>query len=82
MAAAYSLFDALDLRIRALDPNVYQEVLKLYVAYKRESNFRSLVPQARVLRLSLIMPFAELNAPDGMASPSRKSSDRSEPGSR
>ena len=62
-----ALFDALDLRIRALDPNVYQEVLKLYIAYKCETNFVDIVPQVRSLRLSLNMPFAELDDPKGLA---------------
>jgi predicted transport protein len=62
-----ALFDALDLGIRALDPNVYQEVLKLYIAYKSETNFVDIVPQVRSLRLSLNMPFAELDDPSGIA---------------
>ena len=40
------VFDALDARIQALDPNVTQEVLKLYIAYKAETNFVDIVPQA------------------------------------
>jgi predicted transport protein len=62
-----ALFDALDLGIRALDPNVYQEVLKLYIAYKCETNFVDIVPQAKRLRLSLNMPFATLDDPKGVA---------------
>jgi predicted transport protein len=62
-----ALFDALDLGIRALDPNVYQEVLKLYIAYKCETNFVDIVPQAKSLRLSLNMPFAELDDRKGLA---------------
>jgi predicted transport protein len=62
-----SLFDVLDAGICALDPNVYQEVLKLYIAYKCETNFVDIVPQAKRLRLSLNMPFAELDDPRGVA---------------
>jgi uncharacterized protein with ParB-like and HNH nuclease domain/predicted transport protein len=58
-----AVFDVLDTRIRALDPNVSQEVLKLYIAYKAETNFVDIVPQAKRLRLSLNMPFAELDDP-------------------
>ena len=61
------VFDVLDARIRALDPNVSQEVLKLYIAYKTETNFVDIVPQAKRLRLSLNMPFAELDDPKGLA---------------
>lgn len=61
------VYDALDARIRALDPNVTQEVLKLYIAYKAETNFVDIVPQAKRLRLSLNMPFAELDDPKGLA---------------
>ena len=61
------VFDALDARIKALDPNVTQEVLKLYIAYKAETNFVDIVPQAKRLRLSLNMPFAELDDPKGLA---------------
>jgi predicted transport protein len=49
-----AVFDLLDARIRALDPNVSQEVLNI-------------VPQAKRLRLSLNMPFAELDDPKGIA---------------
>jgi uncharacterized protein with ParB-like and HNH nuclease domain/predicted transport protein len=61
------VFDLLDVRIRALDPNVTQEVLKLYIAYKAETNFVDIVPQAKRLRLSLNMPFVELDDPRGIA---------------
>ena len=58
-----ALFDALDLGIRALDPNVYQEVLKYYIAYKCETNFVDIIPQAKRLLLTLNMPYAELDDP-------------------
>jgi len=61
------IYDALDARIRALNPNVTQEVLKLYIAYKAETNFVDIVPQAKRLRLSLNMPFADLDDPKGLA---------------
>ncbi len=62
-----AIFDALDTGIRSLDPNVSQEVLKLYIAYKAETNFVDIVPQAKRLRLSLNMPFPELDDPKGLA---------------
>ncbi len=61
------VFDALDNGILALDANVIREVLKLYVAYKCETNVVDIVPQAKRLRLSLNMPFAELDDPKGLA---------------
>ena len=40
-----------------------EEFLKLYVAYKAETNFVDVVPQARRLRLSINMKFADINDP-------------------
>lgn len=57
----------MDARIRALDPNVSQEVLKLTIAYKAETNVVDIVPQTKRLRRSLNMPFAELDDPRGIA---------------
>ena len=42
-------------------------MLKLYIAYKAETNFVDVVPQAKRLRLSLNMPFPELDDPKGVA---------------
>ena len=39
--------------------------MKLYVAYKAETNFVDVVPQAKRLRLSINMAFAEINDPKG-----------------
>ena len=61
------LFDALRAEILALDPCVSEEFLKLYVAYKAETNFIDVVPQAKRLRLSLNMEFHELHDPRGLA---------------
>jgi len=40
--------------------------LKLYIAYKAETNFVDIVPQAKRLRLSLNMPFGEIDDPKGL----------------
>jgi predicted transport protein len=40
--------------------------LKLYVAYKAETNFVDVVPQAKRLRLSLNMDFPEIHDPRGI----------------
>jgi len=60
------LFEAFRKEVRALDPVVTEEFLKLYVAYKAETNFVDVVPQARRLRLSLNMPFPDISDPRGM----------------
>jgi predicted transport protein len=61
------LFDVLRGELLALDPCVTEEFLKLYVAYKAETNFVDVVPQANKLRLALNMPFHELHDPRGIA---------------
>ena len=58
------LFDALRKEILAIDSVVTEEYLKLYIAFKAETNFVDVVPQAKRLRLSLNMPFAEINDPE------------------
>jgi uncharacterized protein with ParB-like and HNH nuclease domain/predicted transport protein len=57
------LFDTLRKAILALDPNVHEEYLKLYVAYKLETNFVDIVPQKQGLRLSINMPFNDVKDP-------------------
>jgi uncharacterized protein with ParB-like and HNH nuclease domain/predicted transport protein len=61
------LFDALRKEVLALDPCVTEEFLKLYVAYKAETNFVDVVPQAKRLRLTLNMAFNELDDPRGVS---------------
>lgn len=60
------LFEVFRKELLALDPCVSEEFLKLYVAYKAETNFVDVVPQAKRLRLSLNMPFTEINDPKGI----------------
>lgn len=62
-----SLFEALRKEVMALDPGVTEEVLKLYIAFKAETNFIDVVPQRSRLRLSLNMPFHELHDPRALA---------------
>jgi uncharacterized protein with ParB-like and HNH nuclease domain/predicted transport protein len=64
---ARALFDPLRRELLALDPCVTEEFLKLYIAYKAETNFVDVVPQVSRLRLSLNMRFHELNDPRGIA---------------
>ena len=51
------LFEAFRKEVLALDPCVSEEFMKLYVAYKAETNFVDVVPQAKRLRLTINMPF-------------------------
>lgn len=64
--AMRELFEALRKAVLELDPCVTEEYLKLYVAYKAETNFVDVVPQAKRLRLSLNMPFSEIDDPRGL----------------
>lgn len=57
------LFEAFRKEVLALDPCVTEEFLKLYVAYKAETNFVDVVPQAKRLRLSLNVAFPEIDDP-------------------
>lgn len=61
------LFEALRKELLALDPNITEEFLKLYIAYKAETNVVDVVPQASKLRLSINMPFPDLIDPKRMA---------------
>jgi uncharacterized protein with ParB-like and HNH nuclease domain/predicted transport protein len=60
------LFDAFRRETLALNPCVMEDFLKLYVAYKAETNFVDVVPQAKVLRLSLNIGFHEIDDPHGL----------------
>ena len=57
------LFEFFRKEVLALDPCVTEEFLKLYVAYKAETNFVDVVPQARCLRLFLNMSLPRIARP-------------------
>jgi predicted transport protein len=61
------LFQALTKEVLSLDPCVTQEFLKLYIAFKAETNFVDVVPQAKRLLVVLNMSFTELDDPRKMA---------------
>jgi predicted transport protein len=65
--AVRELFEAFRKEVLALDPCVVEEFLKLYVAYKAETNFVDVVPQAKQLRLTLNMSFSEISDPRGIS---------------
>jgi len=55
------LFDKFRVEVLSFDPAVTEQFLKLYVAYKGETNFVDVVPQVARLRLSLNLPFETLH---------------------
>ena len=59
------LFEALRKEILALDPVVYEEILKVYIAYKAETNFVDVTPLSKSLYMTLNMPFAKIYDPEG-----------------
>ncbi len=61
------VFEAFRKSVLSLDSCVSEEFLKLYVAYKAETNFVDVVPQLSRLRLSLNLKFHELHDPKGLA---------------
>jgi predicted transport protein len=65
-ASVRPVFEAFRKAVLALDPCVSEEFRKLYVAYKAETNFVDVVPQAKRLRLSLNMRFADVSDPKGL----------------
>lgn len=60
------LFEALRKAILALDPCVSEEFLKLYVAYKAETNFVDVVPQAKRLLLVLNLGIEDIEDSKGL----------------
>jgi predicted transport protein len=60
------IFEAFRKQVLSLDPCVSEEFLKLYVAYKAETNFVDVIPQKKQLRLSLNMKFPEVTDPKGI----------------
>lgn len=60
------IYEAFRSAVIALDDCVSEEVLKLYVAYKAETNFVDIIPQSKRMRLSLNMNFPDINDPKGI----------------
>jgi len=59
-------YQALRSAVLAIDPCVTEDFKKLYVAFKAETNFVDVIPQAKRLLLMLNMPFTEINDPRGL----------------
>jgi len=60
------LYELLRHRILNLDASVREEYKKLYIAFKTTTNFVDIVPQKSRLRLSINIPFSEINDPKGL----------------
>ena len=56
-------FDLLRIEILGLDECVREEFLKLYIAYKAETNFVDVIPKASSLRLIINMNFTDIDDP-------------------
>jgi len=61
-----TLFDTFRKAVLALDPCVSEEFLKLYVAYKAETNFVDVVPQAKRLLLILNLSIGDIEDPKAL----------------
>ena len=57
------LFEDFRKQVLTIDEVVVEEVLKLYIAYKAETNFVDVIPQAGRLLLSINIPFHEIDDP-------------------
>ena len=60
---AKDLFEKLRKEVLSLDPEISEEYLKLYIAYKLETNVVDVVPQKDKLKLYINIKFNELNDP-------------------
>jgi len=66
IGASKGIYQKFRAHILTLDENVKEEFLKLYVAFKLDTNFVDVVPQASGLRLSLNCKFADIHDPKGL----------------
>ena len=61
------LFLALKEQVLAINPAVYEDVLKYYIAYKAETNFVDVVFYASRLKLTVNFAYGDLQDPQGKA---------------
>jgi len=61
------LFLALKEQVLAIDPAVYEDVLKLYIAFKADTNFVDVIFKSTGLRLSINLAFSDLQDPQNRA---------------
>ena len=57
------VFEEFRKQVLALDPCVVEEFLKFWVAYKAETNFVDIIPMSQKIRLSINIPFGEIQDP-------------------
>jgi uncharacterized protein with ParB-like and HNH nuclease domain/predicted transport protein len=62
-----ALFEKFSAEVLALDPGITRQFLKLYVAFKAETNFVDVVPQKARMRLTLNIPLEALRDERGLA---------------
>jgi predicted transport protein len=60
------LFQKLKEKLMSFHPDVKEEVQKLYIAFKYQTNFADIEPQKNKLRLTLNMDFEEIKDPRGI----------------
>lgn len=60
------LYNAFAKEMLALDPCVYEDVKKLYIAFKAETNFVDVIPQSKRLLLSINIAATDLEDPRGL----------------
>ena len=61
------MFDELQKGILSLDEGVQEEILKLWIAYKFDTNFVDIIPQAERLKLSINIYKQDLDDPKDLA---------------
>jgi predicted transport protein len=62
-----ALFEAFREQVLGLDPCVTEDLRRVMIAYKAETNFVDVLPKKKRLRLTLNIPFHELHDPRGLA---------------
>jgi uncharacterized protein with ParB-like and HNH nuclease domain len=62
-----ALFLELKEQVLAIDSGVYEDVLKLYIAFKADSNFVDVIFKSSGLRLSINLAFTDIQDPQGRA---------------
>jgi predicted transport protein len=61
------LFLELKSHVLAIDPAVYEHVLKLYIAFKADTNFVDVIFKSTGLKLTINLPFSDLQDPQNRA---------------
>ena len=66
IGASKDLYQKFKTQVLSLDESIREDFLKLYVAFKLDTNVVDVVPQASGLRLSLNCKFSEIHDPKGL----------------